>query len=169
MCAVDEATLASEPGQSPPEPKGGNPVQRWFAGVFAHPAFAPLAILGCFAAAAAGIVATNPTDNTGPSTCLFKVATGFDCPGCGGTRAFYYLVTLNLPEAARHHLMAVFAAPFIVWIYLAWALPRLNERRTWRLPTFHLTPNALTTFLIVWGVFFIARNLPWEPFTFFYV
>ncbi|MDA1359405.1 DUF2752 domain-containing protein [Glycomyces luteolus] len=169
MCAVDEATLASEPGQTPPEPKRGNPVQRWVAGVIGHPAFAPLAILGCFSAAAAGIVATNPTDNTGPSTCLFKIATGFDCPGCGGTRAFYYLATLNLPEAARHHLMAVFAAPFIVWLYLAWALPRLVPRRTWRLPTFHLTPGALSAYLIVWGVFFIARNLPWEPFTFFYV
>lgn len=169
MCAVDEAALASQSGQAPPEPKRGNPVQRWVGSVLAHPWFAPLAILGCFSAAAAGVVATNPTDNTGPSTCLFKIATGFDCPGCGGTRAFYYLVTLNLPEAARHHLMAVFAAPFIVWIYLAWALPRLVPRRTWRLPTFHLTPSALTTFLIVWGVFFIARNLPWEPFSFFYV
>ncbi|MFG3339021.1 DUF2752 domain-containing protein [Glycomyces sp. NPDC048151] len=169
MCAVDEAALANEPGQAPPEPKRRNPVQRWVAGVTGHPAFAPLAILGCFSVAAAGIVVTNPTDNTGPSTCLFKMATGFDCPGCGGTRAFYYLLTMNLSEAARHHVMAVFAAPFIVWMYLAWALPRLVTRRTWRLPTFHLTPGALTGFLIVWGVFFIARNLPWEPFSFFYV
>lgn len=172
MCAVDEAALASQPGRSdetPPEPKGGNPVQRWVARVLAHPWFAPLTILGCVSAAAAGVVATDPTDNTGPSTCLFKITTGFDCPGCGGTRAFYYLATLNLPEAARHHAMAVFAAPFLIWMYLAWALPRLFARRTWRLPVFHLTPGTLTAFLIVWGVFFIARNLPWEPFTFFYV
>jgi hypothetical protein len=172
VCAVDETALASQPGRSdetPLEPKGGNPVQRWVAGVLAHPWFAPLTILGCVSAAAAGIVATDPTDNTGPSTCLFKITTGFDCPGCGGTRAFYYLATLNLPEAARHHAMAVFAAPFLIWMYLAWALPRLFARRTWRLPVFHLTPNTLTAFLVVWGVFFIARNLPWEPFTFFYV
>lgn len=172
MCAVDEAALASQPGRSdetPPEPKGGNPVQRWVARVLAHPWFAPLTILGCVSVAAAGVVATDPTDNTGPSTCLFKITTGFDCPGCGGTRAFYYLATLNLPEAARHHAMAVFAAPFLIWMYLAWALPRLFARRTWRLPVFHLTPGTLTAFLIVWGVFFIARNLPWEPFTFFYV
>ncbi|WP_211116265.1 DUF2752 domain-containing protein [Glycomyces buryatensis] len=146
-----------------------NPVTRWSAALFAHPAFAPLAVLGCFAAAAGGVIATNPTDNTGPSTCLFKMTTGFDCPGCGGTRAFYYLLTGNLPEAARHHVMAVFAAPFLVWMYLTWALPRLRRIRQWRLPTFHLTPNALTGFLIVWAVFFIARNLPWEPFTHFFV
>nr|WP_255672650.1 DUF2752 domain-containing protein [Glycomyces amatae] len=126
-------------------------------------------MLGCFAVAAGGVLATDPTDDTGTTTCLFKLTTGFDCPGCGGTRAFYYVLTLNLPEAARHHLMAVFAAPFIVWMYLAWALPRLAPRRTWRLPTFHLTPRALTGFLLVWAAFFVARNLPWEPFAFFYV
>ncbi|MEU6858597.1 DUF2752 domain-containing protein [Glycomyces sp. NPDC046736] len=164
MCAVEESTLRDQSEQ----PRG-NPVRRWVTGFFGQPWFAPVALLACFSAAAAGVLATDPTDDTGPSTCLFKIATGFDCPGCGGTRAFYYVLTFNLPEAARHHLMAVFAAPFLVWMFLTWALPRLVTRRTWRLPTFHLTPNALTVFLIVWGVFFIARNLPWEPFTFFYV
>jgi hypothetical protein len=167
VCAVEETTLRGQ-GSEPP-PSRANPVRRWIAGLLAQPWVAPVAILGCFAAAAAGVVATNPTDDTGPSTCIFKLATGFDCPGCGGTRAFYYVLTMNLPEAARHHLMAVFAAPFVAWMFLAWAIPRVVARRTWRLPTFHLTPSALTAFLIVWGVFFIARNLPWEPFTFFYV
>lgn len=182
MCAVDDAALSGHPGETrtspldpgpvppaPDPPKRRGVVRRWSGDLLAYPWFAPLAILGCFAAAAAGVVATNPTDDTGPTTCLFKLATGFDCPGCGGTRAFYYLLTLNLPEAARHHLMAVFAAPFLVWMFAAWALPRLAPRLTWRLPIFHLTPKALTGFLIVWAAFVIVRNLPWEPFTFFYV
>ncbi|GAA1674602.1 hypothetical protein GCM10009830_21310 [Glycomyces endophyticus] len=168
MCAVDEATLASRPDPETPR-RRGNPVKRWVTGAVARPWFAPIAILACFAAAAAGVVATNPTDDTGPTSCLFKLATGFDCPGCGGTRAFYYVLTLNLPEAARHHVMAVFAAPFIAWMFLAWAVPRLAPRRTWRLPTFHLTPGLLTVFLSAWAAFTILRNLPWEPFTFFYV
>ncbi|GAB3230253.1 hypothetical protein GCM10027447_24470 [Glycomyces halotolerans] len=139
------------------------------ASLVAKPWIAPVALLACFAAAAGGVVAADPTDNTGPTTCLFKMTTGFDCPGCGGTRAFYYAVTLNLPEAARHHAMAVFAAPFLVWMYLAWALPRVAPKVRWRLPRFHLTPAVLTSFLIAWGGFFIARNLPWEPFTYFFV
>ncbi|MQM27199.1 DUF2752 domain-containing protein [Glycomyces albidus] len=169
MCAVDEVTLESrpEPGRAPR--RRGNPVKRWVTDVVVRPWFAPLAILSCFAAAAAGVAATDPTDNTGQTTCLFKLATGFDCPGCGGTRAFYYVITLNLPEAARHHVMAVFAAPFLAWMYLAWALPRIFPKRTWRLPTFHLTPGLLTAFLAAWAAFTVLRNLPWEPFTFFYV
>jgi hypothetical protein len=185
VCAVDDAALSGRPAESrtspapdapatgpasaPPAPRRPGFAKRWTGDLLAYPWFAPLAVLACFAVAAGGVLATNPTDNTGPTTCLFKMTTGFDCPGCGGTRAFYYALTLNLPEAARHHLLAVFAAPFIVWMYLAWALPRLVPRRTWRLPTFHLTPKALTGFLLVWAAFFIARNLPWEPFAFFYV
>lgn len=182
MCAVDDAALSGHPREprtadasaagplppAAPPPRRRSP-KRWTGDLLAYPWFAPLALLGCFAVAAGGVLATDPTDNTGPSTCLFKMTTGFDCPGCGGTRAFYYVLTLNLPEAARHHLVAVFAAPFIVWMYLAWALPRLVPRRAWRLPTFHLTPKALTGVLLVWAAFFVARNLPWEPFTFFYV
>ncbi|GAB4007637.1 hypothetical protein GCM10029992_61920 [Glycomyces albus] len=115
------------------------------------------------------MAATNPTDDVGPTTCLFKMTTGFDCPGCGGTRAFFYLLNGNLPEAARHHLMAVFAAPFLVWMYLAWALPRVAPRVRWRLPRLQLTPGVLSGFLIAWAAFWVVRNLPWEPFTFFYV
>lgn len=160
MCAVEKATL---------ERRRPNAVSRWTTRLFAQPWVGPVAVLACFAAAAGGVLATNPTDDTGPSTCLVKMATGFDCPGCGGTRAFYYLLTANLPEAARHHALAVFAAPFLVWIYLAWALPRVAPRVRWRLPMLHLTPAVLTSFLVAWGVFFLARNLPWEPFTYFYV
>lgn len=163
MCAVEEAALKRRRERRP------NALSRWTARLFAQRWLAPVAVLGCFAAAAGGIVATNPTDNVGASTCLVKMTTGFDCPGCGGTRAFYYLLTANLPEAARHHAVAVFAAPFIVWMYLAWAVPRVLPKVRWRLPMLHLTPSVLVSFLTVWALFFIARNLPWEPFTYLYV
>ena len=58
----------------------------------------------CFGGAAAYVLYTNPTDGNADSvpTCLVKLTTGFDCPGCGGTRAFYYALHGNLPAAARH-------------------------------------------------------------------
>ncbi|WP_199038254.1 DUF2752 domain-containing protein [Glycomyces salinus] len=164
MCAVEEATpeagaLARRRGWA----------SRLAAGLLARQWLAPVALLSCFALAAGGVAATNPTDDTGPTTCLFKMTTGFDCPGCGGTRAFFYLLNGNLPEAARHHLMAVFAAPFLVWMYLAWALPRVAPRVRWRLPGLRLTPGVLSGFLIAWAAFWVVRNLPWEPFTLLYV
>ena len=164
MCAVDEAAPGS--GESARRPGRG---PRLIAGLLARPWLGPVAVLLCFAGAAGAVAATDPTDDTGPSTCLFKLTTGFDCPGCGGTRAFFLLMNGSLPEAARHHAVAVFAAPFLVWMYLAWALPRVAPKARWRLPKLHLTPGVLAGFLIAWGAFWVVRNLPWEPFTHLYV
>ena len=92
------------------------------------------AVATCFAGAAAYVWIINPTD-IGASdvpTCIVKLTTGLDCPGCGGTRAFYYLLHGNLPEAARHHAMAVFAAPFLVWLFVAWSVKRIWASRSRR-------------------------------------
>jgi hypothetical protein len=128
----------------------------------------PAAVAACFAGGSALVIATNPTDAgafDGPS-CIFKLTTGLDCPGCGGTRAFYFLLQSNLPEAARHHAVAVFAAPFLVWLYVAWVAQAVFGKR---IPTPRLTGKVITAFLSVWAVFTVMRNLPWAPFNLFYV
>lgn len=129
---------------------------------------APAAILACFAGAAAFVWVSNPTDSgaADPPGCIVKLTTGLDCPGCGGTRAFYYLLHGNLPEAVRHHAMAVFAAPFLVWLYLAWAIKRVTGRT---LPTPRLGAGTISAFLIAWAVFMVIRNIPIAPFTSLYV
>src|ERR1700736_2154617 len=64
---------------------------------------APAAIATCFAGAVGYVMVADPTTSGAFSapTCLLKLTTGFDCPGCGGTRAFWYLLHGNLPQAAR--------------------------------------------------------------------
>jgi hypothetical protein len=129
---------------------------------------APLAILTCFAGAVGYVLVRDPTEAGAAdmSTCLLKLTTGLDCPGCGGTRAFFYLIHGQLPAAARHHLLFVFAVPFLVYAYVAWAGGKVFG---WRLPRLRLGPGALTGFLLVAAAFTVLRNLPWEPFTWFYV
>jgi hypothetical protein len=129
---------------------------------------APAAIAACFLGGASFVWAMNPTEVSADAvpSCVVKLTTGLDCPGCGGTRAFWYLMHGNLPEAARHHLMAVFAAPFLVWLYVAWAV-----RRVWGrvLPVPRLSAKTVSIFLAAWIVFTVARNLPFAPFTWIYV
>ena len=56
--------------------------------------------------------------------------------------------------------------PFLLYMYVAWAGARLFR---WRLPQLTLSPRVLVTFVAVWGVWSVLRNLPWAPFTWLYV
>jgi hypothetical protein len=147
-----------------------DPVSRWFVRLATRfPAWsAPVLVLVCFLGGVSYVLYANPTDADAYSspTCLIRLTTGFDCPGCGGTRAFWYLLHGNVPAAARSHLIAVFAAPFLVYAYLTW-LGRAAFG--WKLPPLRLSPRTVTVFLAVWGVFTVLRNLPWAPFTMFFV
>ncbi|WP_279580524.1 DUF2752 domain-containing protein [Fodinicola feengrottensis] len=109
----------------------------------------------------------NPTDNvadpTGP--CPWHALTGINGPGCGGTRAFYYLVHGDLIDAARNHLPFTIAAPFLLYWWIAWLT---NTFFGIRLP--RLKPSALTVAVfIVSSVVFttVLRNIPLGPMAWF--
>jgi hypothetical protein len=129
---------------------------------------APVGLAACCAAASAYVLWTNPTDGGASAvpTCLVRLTTGFDCPGCGGTRALWYLLHGDLAAAAQHHMIAVFAAPFLIYAYIAWTAGAVFGRQ---LPKLHLSFRGLGILLGVWAVFTVLRNLPFEPFSWFYV
>jgi hypothetical protein len=129
---------------------------------------APAAIATCFAGAAAYTLILDPTSGNASTvpTCLVKLTTGFDCPGCGGTRAFWYALHGNFPAAARHHALFIFALPFLLYLYVAWSVRLIFKRQ---LPQLRFSPLVVGAFLGAWLVFSIARNLPWAPFTWLYV
>ncbi len=133
-----------------------------------HAWLAPLGILACFALTTTFVLANNPTDGKPDfgSGCVLRALTGFDCPGCGGTRAFWYLRHGNVPQAARHHVIFTFAVPFLVYAYAAWSAERMFGVR---LPKLRIGPKAIAGFLVAWAVFSVLRNLPWAPFTWLYV
>jgi hypothetical protein len=128
----------------------------------------PAAIAACFAGAASYVLISNPTDAGAldPPTCIVKLTTGLDCPGCGGTRAFWYLLHGNLAQAVRYHAVAVFAAPFLVWAYIAWAVRAVTGRS---LPMPRVGGSTIAWFLAIWGIFTIVRNIPVAPFTYLFV
>jgi hypothetical protein len=129
----------------------------------------PAAIATCFAGASAySLLSPDPgsADPGAVPTCVVKLTTGFDCPGCGGTRAFWYLLRGNFPAAARHHAWFVFALPFLLYMYVAWTAQTVFKRN---LPQLRVSPRTVGLVLGSWLVFSIARNLPWAPFTWLYV
>lgn len=129
---------------------------------------APLAALGCVGIGLAYALVSDPTrsDPDAAPSCLLKLTTGLDCPGCGGTRALWYVLHADLPAAARHHFLFVFALPFLAYLFVAWAG---KQAFGWRLPELRISSPVIAGFLALWLVFSVARNLPWAPFTALYV
>jgi len=177
MSSTTEQPETAPPGYPPPyyqhQYAVPEPQQDWFTRFLQRkwresPVWvAPVAMLACMGGAVGYTLATHPTDAAAGAapTCLLKYTTGFDCPGCGGTRAAWYLLHGDIPAAARHHALFTFAVPFLLYMYVAWAGKRLFG---WKLPQLDLSPRVLGVFIGAWGVFSVLRNLPWAPFTEFY-
>lgn len=129
---------------------------------------APLAVLGCVAAAGGYVLTSDPTDSvpdlSGP--CVFRELTGLDCPGCGGTRMVWYVLHGDLVHAARYHLFALLMIPLVVYVYAAWTAKRVFAVR---LPTWRPGGRFWLLFALGFVAFVVLRNLPFEPFLYFRV
>ncbi|MCF7223302.1 DUF2752 domain-containing protein [Marilutibacter chinensis] len=126
----------------------------------------PLAAVSAAAVALAGFgvwVLRNFDPNAANSPfmgCIFLEATGLYCPGCGTTRALHALVHGDLVGmVAMNPLLPALAValPPIVLHGLGWQVPlpgavmrTLNNPKLW---------------LVLLTGYWIARNLPWWPFT----
>lgn len=96
----------------------------------------------------------------GPTICPFKLATGLDCPGCGGTRALHKLLTGHLVAALDFNVLAVLAFPFILWGLFAW-FTRAFGGPSWR--GFSLSNRWTAVAVVVLLAFWVVRNVPGTP------
>jgi hypothetical protein len=131
--------------------------------------FTPLWLLPVPAAWFAYVLAFNPTDRiadpTGP--CLWHMLFGIDGPTCGITRMTWYLLHGDLIDAARMHLAALIVVPFAAYGYLWWTAGWVLGKR---LPMLRVTRGRAIGFAVAFLVYSVVlRNLPWTPFTWFYV
>ncbi|AWV08497.1 hypothetical protein C9I47_2826 [Lysobacter maris] len=118
-----------------------------------------LAIGAVVAIAVLTHVDPNAADSPLPG-CPLTWLTGLLCPGCGSTRALHALIHGDIDHAMAMNPLMVLALP-------ALALMALNAAGWRPRPLQRLWPvlAAPKLWLILLLGYWIARNLPWWPFT----
>ena len=61
--------------------------------------------------------------------CLLHTLTGYYCPGCGGTRAVYALLRLELFRAFVYHPLVPYGAAVYAWFMVSHTIERLSRHR----------------------------------------
>jgi hypothetical protein len=85
--------------------------------------------------------------------CMFKLLTGWNCPGCGGLRMTYDVLHGDLAAAVTDNVFALVALPLL----LVWVVVR---RRTGRPPFTPAVYWVIGVSVVAWTV---VRNLPGFP------
>jgi len=93
--------------------------------------------------------------------CPFRLLTGWQCPGCGSTRALYQLLHLHPLAAFKLNPLMVLTLPFIVYGFLGLTTSALLGKPQRRL---FIPPVYLWTWLALLIFFWVFRNTPWYPF-----
>ena len=103
----------------------------------------------------------DPTQAGSPlPPCPSEWLTGLYCPGCGTTRALHALLHLDLAGALAMNPLLVLSLPFVALLLANqfFALPG-----AWRTAAGHI--GDARPWAVVLITYAVARNLPWEPFS----
>ena len=114
-------------------------------------------MLGATALGAGAVVFFfNPSTHGFYPICLFHKLTGWNCPGCGMTRALYALLHGNFSVALRDNVLFVFLLAAAA-VRGAWFGVRKFQNR----PTGQFFPLKISwPLLIAAFIFTVLRNLP---------
>jgi hypothetical protein len=93
--------------------------------------------------------------------CPFRLLTGWQCPGCGSTRAFYHLLHLHPIEAFKLNPLMILTLPFIIYGLLGFTKSALTGKPHRRV---FIPPLYMWLWLALLIFFWIFRNTPWYPF-----
>jgi uncharacterized protein DUF2752 len=120
-----------------------------------------IAIWSLLAAGASYLFAFEPGRTGFFPICMFRFLTGYQCPGCGSTRALHQILHGHLVAAFMLNPLFLIALPFIFYAFLRYTITVLRGG----VPR----PNALPASYI-YAIFFVVvsfwifRNTPFYPF-----
>lgn len=110
-------------------------------------------------AGGAALFFLDPSQHGFYPRCFFKMATGLDCPGCGGLRATHQLLHGHLAAAFALNPLYILTLPIAGFFFMRSILEQRTGRKWPRLfqPATSIWLGA--GIVIAFGV---LRNLPWH-------
>jgi len=93
--------------------------------------------------------------------CPFRLLTGWQCPGCGSTRAFYQLLHLHPIAAFKFNPLLVLTLPFVVFLFLRFTKGAIVGKPARPIA---FSPGIFWTWFALLIAFWIFRNTHWYPF-----
>ena len=87
--------------------------------------------------------------------CVFKLITGWDCPGCGSQRAFHAILHGDFRAAWHFNPFVFFAVPAAIFYIAAEAM----RRRVPRLHAAANNPYIISAIVIAAVVYTVLRNI----------
>lgn len=100
----------------------------------------------------------------GGISCTFYKYTGYQCPGCGGQRAFKALLHGDLHAAASNNILVFILVPTLLYCYFILVETYWIKNSSWS-SKFQISSFFGYLLVALLGVFFVLRNLPFHPFT----
>ena len=107
-----------------------------------------------------GLHLIDPTDVSMP-TCPFRTVTGLACPGCGTLRCLHAVLSGDVARAVDLNVLTVVVLPALVAAWMFAGYRAIAPRP----PTLRVPPPWIgKTLAVGTALFWVLRNLPWEPF-----
>lgn len=100
----------------------------------------------------------NPTDYILMPKCMFKLVTGYDCPGCGFQRAMHAVLHGHIREAIQYNFFLLLAIPYLfILIIIRYALPPTKNTNKW-IVLFE-SRTAIRIYVSLFFAWFLIRNI----------
>ena len=95
-------------------------------------------------------------------SCPFRALTGFNCPGCGTTRALHQLLHGNVVAAFELNPLTILLLPVLAYALVSFTKSAITGRP---MPDISIQPRYVWLSLIVVFGFWVFRNTPLYPFS----
>lgn len=117
----------------------------------------PLLIAVVMATAGVVLYFVDPVSVSWTPKCMFHVLTGWQCPGCGISRATHALTHGHIAEALAYNYFFIISIPYFLAVCAVTFIPALNRRR--KLHDFIVGPKPALVYVVLFCIWWVVRNI----------